>query len=300
FDLTAGGNYTEHWVAWIDFNNDGVFDDNSEKVLTGVSGKETVTSDIIIPPGYEGQQLRLRIAMKYGSEASSACGALGDGEVEDYSVSVGGSSNSNTAPVANANGDYAAMENAAISFDSSGSDDLEGEIVSFLWDFDDGITSPIANPSHSYADAGSYVVTLTVTDIEGATHTDTADVTITVDSGSSNLPDACATQSPVSDVTLQDGVPVCLDGGTNWLYLAGADAHQSVAITTGHGTGNLDVFYKNGGWPSESDNDGQSTGTGNTECIYLTNATSYWSYFKITGNASGATIVVDFDTDGCR
>ncbi|MCJ8268521.1 MAG: GEVED domain-containing protein [Psychrosphaera sp.] len=209
-DLTPGGNYTEHWAAWIDYNNDGVFDDNSEKVLTGVSGKGSVTGDIIIPPGYDGQQLRLRIAMKYGSEASSACGAVGDGEVEDYTV------------------------------------------------------------------------------------------TITAASGGSNLPDACATQSPVTDVTLQDGVPVCLESGTNWLYLANAAGHQSVAITTGHGTGNLDVFYKNGGWPSETDNDGQSTGAGNTECIYLTNATQYWSYFKVSGNASGATIVVDFDTAGCR
>ncbi|NQZ12485.1 MAG: hypothetical protein HRT35_35475, partial [Algicola sp.] len=63
----------------------------------------------------------------------------------------------------------------------------------------------------------------------------------------------------------------------------------------------LALYYKTGGWPSESDNHGNSNNAGNDECIYLTNlADNYWGYFKITGDATDASIIVDFDTPACR
>ena len=46
-----------------------------------------------------------------------------------------------------------------MAFNGSGS---TGE-TSYLWAFDDGSTSTAANPSHSFSDAGSYSVILTVT-----------------------------------------------------------------------------------------------------------------------------------------
>ena len=49
------------------------------------------------------------------------------------------------------------------------SSDGDGSIASRLWDFGDGTTSTVANPSHTYAAGGAYTVTLTVTDDDGAT-----------------------------------------------------------------------------------------------------------------------------------
>ncbi|MFO7540601.1 MAG: PKD domain-containing protein [Chloroflexota bacterium] len=40
---------------------------------------------------------------------------------------------------------------------------MDSEPISYLWDFGDGITSTLISPSHSYGAAGSYTVTLTVT-----------------------------------------------------------------------------------------------------------------------------------------
>ena len=40
-------------------------------------------------------------------------------------------------------------------------------ITSWLWDFGDGQTSTLQNPSHVYATPGSYTVTLTVTNSDG-------------------------------------------------------------------------------------------------------------------------------------
>jgi PKD repeat protein len=62
------------------------------------------------------------------------------------------------------------------SFDSGASDDLDGAITAYAWDFGDGETSTEANPDHVYGAAGSYVVTLTVTDDAGDSDTATRTV----------------------------------------------------------------------------------------------------------------------------
>lgn len=47
--------------------------------------------------------------------------------------------------------------------------DPDGFIVSWLWNFGDGTSSTEQHPTHTYAEANTYIATLTVTDNEGAT-----------------------------------------------------------------------------------------------------------------------------------
>lgn len=56
--------------------------------------------------------------------------------------------------------------------------DTYGTIASREWDFDDGATSTEQNPSHTYGTSGTYSVSLTVTDNEGATNTVSHDVQV--------------------------------------------------------------------------------------------------------------------------
>jgi len=66
------------------------------------------------------------------------------------------------------------------SFDGRGSTDSEGSIASYAWDFGDSTAIGTgAQPSHTYAAAGTYDVTLTVTDGAGATDAVTHPVTVT-------------------------------------------------------------------------------------------------------------------------
>ena len=84
----------------------------------------------------------------------------------------------NVMQTANANGPYEAYVKEAVSFSSAGSDDEDGEIVSYEWDFGDGGTSSESNPTHEFEDAGTYKVTLTVTDDREGTATSEAVCTI--------------------------------------------------------------------------------------------------------------------------
>jgi len=86
----------------------------------------------------------------------------------------------NQEPMANANGPYSGNVGVPVSFSSTGSLDADGLIESFLWSFGDSYTSTALNPTHAYSAAGSYTVTLTVMDDQGATASDTATAVIAV------------------------------------------------------------------------------------------------------------------------
>jgi PKD repeat protein len=60
------------------------------------------------------------------------------------------------------NGIYSVGEE--LKFNGSGSSDPDGDVLSFFWEFGDGITSEETSPAHSYGMPGQYTVTLTVTD----------------------------------------------------------------------------------------------------------------------------------------
>lgn len=62
---------------------------------------------------------------------------------------------------------------AVINFDASDSDDPDGEIVAYQWDFGDGSRELIPVVAHTFASPGEFRVRLTVTDDTGVT--DTAD-----------------------------------------------------------------------------------------------------------------------------
>jgi PKD repeat protein len=84
----------------------------------------------------------------------------------------------NRPPTANAGPDQSATTGTAVSFNGSGSSDLDGTISSYAWTFGDATIGSGVSTSHTYASAGTYTVTLTVTDNKGASSSDTATISV--------------------------------------------------------------------------------------------------------------------------
>ena len=64
----------------------------------------------------------------------------------------------NMPPFCNAGGPYSGGFGQPITFNGTGSSDLDGMIVSYAWTFGDGSTGSGAQPTHSYAAKGNYTV----------------------------------------------------------------------------------------------------------------------------------------------
>lgn len=207
----SGQAYSQFWTVWVDLNQDGIFSD-SEKLLDGLSGNASTNGVLALPVVSQNLTTRMRVVMRYGGEASSACGNIGSGEVEDYSLLI---------------------------------------------------------PADS--------------------------------AGQLQLQDTCKTQGASTNSQLADGVAICLpDAQVNYFSIPGANNYNSIAISTGHGSGDLSLFAKNGGWPATNGTDPGSTNAGNSECVILQNPSQYWTYVAVTGEKQGASIVADLGATSCR
>ena len=90
-------------------------------------------------------------------------------------VPPGGGSNNSDSPEADAGGPYYGSPEKSIYFDASNSNDPNGYIINYTWDFGDGtqITTENTLISHNYPTIGNYTVKLTVIDNTGLTDKDT-------------------------------------------------------------------------------------------------------------------------------
>ncbi|MHC4643681.1 MAG: PKD domain-containing protein, partial [Planctomycetota bacterium] len=84
-----------------------------------------------------------------------------------------------------------APKNTTVQFTSQAT----GSITSWLWDFGDGATSIDPNPSHTYTDARTYTVSLTVTGPEGS---DTETKSRFIKLFTPSVPNADFTREPIS------------------------------------------------------------------------------------------------------
>lgn len=95
--LTTGFSYStfqEFWKIWLDANQDGIFDDQTEAVFHGIASEPPVgtasknlSGTLKVPADALAGFSRMRISMQRGAFASP-CGGFHYGEVEDYLVNI--------------------------------------------------------------------------------------------------------------------------------------------------------------------------------------------------------------------
>ena len=81
----------EYYSVWIDFNQDGDFNDSGELVYSKQKAKtKSVSGNLIVPTNATIGSTRMRISMKNNS-LPNPCEIFSYGEVEDYTVNITGS-----------------------------------------------------------------------------------------------------------------------------------------------------------------------------------------------------------------
>ena len=199
FNLTFQGTFSTDFAdsenvnveAWIDFNQNGIFDSN-EKAMDWFGPIDSInyftptiiTQTLSVPSDAVTGNTWMRVRLwwydpDYDEGVPQDMPPTGDiqfGEVEDYPVSIAASSGGG--PIAEAGGPYSGNEGSAITFNGVLS---SGVGLTYDWDLDGNGTYETLNnptPSYTYDDDRSSVVRLRVTDSFGATSTDTAPVNI--------------------------------------------------------------------------------------------------------------------------
>ncbi|MEL6812222.1 MAG: GEVED domain-containing protein [Bacteroidota bacterium] len=84
----TGTVFAEGYAVWIDYNNNGDFDDAGELVWSKAPSTDTPNSgSFTVPSGTSLSSVRMRVSMKY-NDIPTSCETFTWGEVEDYTVNL--------------------------------------------------------------------------------------------------------------------------------------------------------------------------------------------------------------------
>jgi hypothetical protein len=165
------------------------------------------------------------------------------------------------------------------SFDGSASTDPDGAVVAYDWDFGDGNSSSEEMPMNVYAASGTYAVSLTVTDNEGATNVDSEDVM--VDDGAATT--GGFTETDVSVARRQNGD-----------YTIDVPAGAALLdVQTSGGSGDVDLLINFGSPPTNRNNDCIDRGRGNDHVCSISNPTEGTWFIRVRGRQDSAGVQLD-------
>lgn len=177
---------------------------------------------------------------------------------------------------------------------TDGSTDPDGSIASRSWNFGDGTSSTAANPSHAYARAGTYTVSLTVKDNAGASATTSKSVTVSTGGGS--LPECPGGAEALGRNCVRSNVNVSA-GDYAYMYVYVPSGVTSMRIKASGGSGNADLYVNTlGSWATRDYHNYRSTNSGNTEQVNVNYPPAGYVYISLYGTreAQGVSVSVEY------
>ena len=160
--ITTGGTNPHDIRVYLDQNNDGTLTAAEQIYSSAITASPGATTTLNLSSGVVlNQPLRLRVVADAIGNTTGPCANPVSGQAEDYTVIV----RPNTLPpTINFTSNYVAGSCVnPVQF----TDQTTNLPTAWAWDFGDGGTSTLQNPSHQYAATGSYNVTLTATNTFG-------------------------------------------------------------------------------------------------------------------------------------
>lgn len=241
FNISSGSGVTFYLEAYRDANSDGddfVFEYSTDNVnfsslLTVASATEQVYS--VALPNLDGT-VYVRV---YDTDRSWGNTSLDPLYVDEMYFEY---SSAPAAPVADFSGapnsgDYPLLVNFT--------DLSSGSPTSWSWDFGDGGSSTAQNPSHTYSAAGTYTVSLTVSNAYGSDNSTKVDYITVTEPGAntshvSNIQvgrrRSGANERGTCTVTIQDQNSAPLGGATVYVNYDGPNSGSLSGVTAGDGT----------------------------------------------------------------
>ncbi|WP_196139555.1 PKD domain-containing protein [Aliikangiella sp. G2MR2-5] len=174
--------------------------------------------------------------------------------------------------------------NAAFTYTSNGltinftdaSTDVDGTIDGRLWTFGDGSQSQDTNPSHTFAQAGTYNVTLAVTDNDNASNQTTQIITVSETDG----PDEIHNGETISGLSASTGEEI------HYVLKGVPPATVELQFLIEGGTGDADIYVRYGAKPTTSEYDYRPYRNGNYEPVNIPEPTAGDWYVMVRAYSS--------------
>ena len=150
----------------------------------------------------------------------------------------------NTPPSAVLNGANVACTGNAVSFDATGSNDADGDSLTYTWDFGDGSDLQTgASVSHAYSSGGIYLVSLTANDNKGtACSIDKASMNVSINTSPSailNGAKIACTGDEIKFDTAGSNDPDGDDLSYVWAFGDGTDPQSGSSVTHAYSKGGV-------------------------------------------------------------